>query len=108
MILEFITEELLFRGYLLTKLTFAYGEMKGIIISSIIFGMWHLPISIWLIGFDPVRTFIYIFNMFLLGTIFSFVFQESKSLIPVAIFHALWNTIEYNLFGFANQNGLFF
>ncbi|MFZ1290899.1 MAG: CPBP family intramembrane glutamic endopeptidase [Melioribacteraceae bacterium] len=105
-ILEFITEELLFRGYLLNKLTLIYGEMKGIFISSIVFGLWHLPISIWLIGFDSGRTFIYIFNMFLLGIVLALLFQESKSLIPVVIFHALWNTLEYNFFGFANQTGL--
>jgi uncharacterized protein len=104
-ILEFFTEELLFRGYLLNKLIFNLSEIKGILISSFIFGLWHLPISIWLIGFDPIRTTIYIFNMFLLGSIFASLFLESKSLIPVAIFHALWNTLEYNLFGFANQTG---
>ncbi|MBI1933005.1 MAG: CPBP family intramembrane metalloprotease [Ignavibacteriales bacterium] len=105
-ILEFFTEELLFRGYLLNRLSIRMGEMKGIFISSIIFGLWHLPISIWLIGFDPIRTSIYILNMFLLGSVFSSLFLESRSLIPVAIFHALWNTLEYNLYGFANQTGL--
>lgn len=105
-ILEFFTEELLFRGYLLNRLSIHLGEMKGIFISSIIFGLWHLPISIWLIGFDPIRTSIYILNMFLLGSVFSSLFLESRSLIPVAIFHALWNTLEYNLYGFANQTGL--
>lgn len=106
-LLEFFTEELLFRGYLLNRLSINLGEMKGIFISSIIFGLWHLPISIWLIGFDPIRTSIYIFNMFLLGSIFASLFLESRSLIPVAFFHALWNTLEYNLYGFANQTVLF-
>lgn len=104
-LLEFVTEELMFRGYLLGKLA-TLGEVKGLVLASAIFGMWHLPIAIWGIGGSPVRTLLYVGNMALLGAVLGLLFLESRSLIPVAAFHAVWNTLEYNLFGFMDQQGL--
>jgi membrane protease YdiL (CAAX protease family) len=104
--LEFVTEELMFRGYILGALR-RLGERKAVLISAGIFAIWHLPLAIWEVGFDPARTTIYIANMFLLGMLFGYVYVESNSLIPAALFHALWNGLEYNLFGFANQQMLF-
>ncbi len=104
-LLEFVTEELMFRGYLLGKLV-ALGEMKGLALASAFFGLWHLPIAIWGIGPDPIRTPLYVVNMTLLGAVLSLLFLESRSLIPVAAFHALWNSLEYNLFGFMDQRAL--
>jgi membrane protease YdiL (CAAX protease family) len=104
-VLEFVTEELMFRGYLLGKLA-TLGEMKGLAIASLLFGAWHIPIAVWGIGPDPVRTPLYILNMMLLGMVIGLLFLESRSLIPVAAFHALWNSLEYNLFGFMDQRAL--
>jgi membrane protease YdiL (CAAX protease family) len=105
-LLEFVTEELMFRGYLLGKLR-ALGQLKGLWISSIIFGLWHLPIASWMIGLDPVRTPLHLINMTMLGVVIGLVFLESNSLIPAALFHALWNALEYSLFGFADQQRIF-
>lgn len=104
-VLEFVTEELMFRGYILGKLT-ALGETRGLVIASAFFGLWHLPIAIWGVGLDSVRTPLYLVNMLLLGVVLGLLFLESRSLIPVAAFHALWNSIEYNLFGFMDQRAL--
>jgi membrane protease YdiL (CAAX protease family) len=104
-VLEFVTEELMFRGFLLGKLV-TLGEMKGLGIASILFGAWHIPIAVWGVGPDPVRTPLYIINMMLLGAVLGLLFLESHSLIPVAAFHALWNSLEYNLFGFLDQRAL--
>lgn len=103
--LEFVTEELMFRGYILGKFV-ALGELKGVVLSSLFFGVWHFPIAIWGTGLDPVRTPLYLVNMALLGAAFGLLFVESRSLIPVAAFHALWNSLEYNLFGFMDQRAL--
>ncbi len=104
-LLEFVTEELMFRGYLLGKLA-ARGEIRGLVLASLVFGAWHLPIAIWGAGFDPARTPLYIVNMTLLAAVLGLLFLESRSLIPVAAFHALWNTVEYNLFGFLDQKAI--
>jgi membrane protease YdiL (CAAX protease family) len=104
-LLEFVTEELMFRGYILSKLT-ALGETRGLILASACFGLWHLPITVWGTGLDPMRTPVYLVNMTLLGATLGLLFLESRSLIPVAAFHGLWNSIEYNIFGFMDQKAL--
>jgi uncharacterized protein len=104
-LLEFVTEELMFRGYILGKLV-TLGEFKGLVITSALFGLWHVPIALWGTGPDPIRTPVYLVNMALLGTILGLIFLESRSLIPVAAFHAIWNTLEYNFFGFMDQQAL--
>jgi membrane protease YdiL (CAAX protease family) len=105
-LLEFVTEELMFRGYLLGKLL-PLGELKALGISSMVFCLWHLPIAVWGAGFSTLRAPLYLVNMLLLGASLSLLFMESRSLIPVAAFHALWNSLEYNLFGFMDQQALF-
>ena len=105
-LLEFVTEELMFRGYLLGSLD-ALGDLKGLLLSSATFGLWHLPIAAWMIGLDPVRTPVYLVNMTVLGLIIGLLFLESNSLIPAVLFHALWNALEYSLFGFADQQRMF-
>jgi|WetSurMetagenome_2_1015567.scaffolds.fasta_scaffold111491_1 membrane protease YdiL (CAAX protease family) len=105
-LLEFVTEELMFRGYILGKLAI-FGESKSLIITSGLFCLWHLPIAIWGTGLDPIRTPAYLINMALLGTVLGLLFLESRSLVPVAAFHAIWNSLEYNLFGFMDQQSLF-
>lgn len=101
-LLEFVTEELMFRGYLLGKLL-VLGEGRALLAASGVFGLWHLPIALWGVGFEPVRTTLYLLNMGLLGGVLCLLFLESRSLIPVAAFHGLWNSLEYNLFGFMDQ-----
>jgi len=104
-LLEFVTEELMFRGYLLGKLL-TLGEWRGLALASGVFGLWHLPIAVWGIGLDPLDTPVYLMNMMLLGAVLGLLFMRSRSLIPVAAFHALWNSLEYNLFGFMDQRAL--
>jgi len=89
-----ITEELAFKGYLITRLS-KLGAMKTLLLSSFLFGIWHIPSSILLLGSGIIRTAIYAFNIFLLGILFGYLFLESKSLIPSSIFHGVWNALEY-------------
>jgi len=100
-----ITEELAFRGYLITRLS-KLGRMKALLYSSVLFGIWHIPPSILLLGSGVTRTAIYAVNIFLLGILFSYLFLESGSLIPSSIFHGVWNALEYTLFGYGNSQGV--
>ena len=101
-----ITEELAFRGYLITRLS-KLGRIKALLFSSILFGIWHIPPSIFILGSGILRTAIYTVNIFLLGILFGYLFLESGSLIPSSIFHGLWNALEYTLFGYGNSQGVF-
>lgn len=79
-ILTPISEELLFRGYILDALNRLHGKWPAIIISSIIFGLVH---------FDPFTIGMATIG----GAIYGWIRIRTGSLIPGIIAHAMWNTM---------------
>ena len=79
-ILTPISEELLFRGYILDSINRIHGKWPAILLSSLLFGLVH---------FDP-----YIIGMATIGgVIYGWVRIRTGSLIPGIIAHAMWNTM---------------
>lgn len=77
-----ITEELIFRGYLLSRLDFLFKNTKAaIIVSSIIFGLLHYSYG----------TLLQIIGPFAIGLIFAFQYQKNRNIQIVIICHFLWD-----------------
>lgn len=77
-----VTEELLFRGYLLSRLDFLFKNTKAaIIVSSIIFGLLHYSYGTLLQIIGPV----------VIGLIFAFQYQKNRNIQIVIICHFLWD-----------------
>ncbi|MEI7510822.1 MAG: CPBP family intramembrane glutamic endopeptidase [Candidatus Peregrinibacteria bacterium] len=81
-ILAPLTEELVFRGFLLPSVMEHLGYVWGVVISSAVFALVHLV-------FDPMTLLV----MFLLGVLLSILYIRTKSLWPGIIFHGINNTI---------------
>ena len=79
-ILTPISEELLFRGYILDALNRLHGKWPAIIISSIIFGMVH---------FDPFTMGMATIG----GVIYGWIRMRTGSLVPGIVAHGMWNTM---------------
>jgi len=77
-----VTEEVIFRGYLLPSVMKHLGYVWGVVISSVIFAMVHMV-------FEPMTLLI----MFLLGCMLSVMYIRTKSLWPGIIFHSINNTV---------------
>lgn len=75
-----ICEELLFRGYLQTRLTSRWGGVAGVLIASVVFAAFH---------FDPVH----VLAVFPIGLWMGFVTFRSGSLIPAMIAHFVNNVL---------------
>ncbi|MFZ2054617.1 MAG: type II CAAX endopeptidase family protein [Candidatus Aminicenantales bacterium] len=103
----FISEELGFRGYLMTRLA-GHGGFKALLFSSTLFGVWHIPSSLILLGSGMRGTVIYAVNIFLLGIVFGYLFLASGSLVPSSLCHGVWNALEYGLFGYGKDKNLVF
>ena len=101
-----ITEELGFRGYIINRLIHL-GPFKALLLSSVLFGLWHIPPSLILLGSGVGRCALYVFNIFLLGILLGYLFLASKSLLAPSLFHGVWNALEYTLFGYSNIQGVF-
>ncbi|MGC2354252.1 MAG: CPBP family intramembrane glutamic endopeptidase [Candidatus Udaeobacter sp.] len=89
-------EELGWRGYMLTRLVDA-GWPKPILMSGLIWGLWHVPLilgGIYLVG--PPR-FLAALLWMITATAFSFVFArlrlETGSIWPAITLHSAWNAI---------------
>lgn len=75
-----ISEELLFRGYILDSLNRLHGKWPAIIISSMIFGLVH---------FDPFTIGMATIG----GIIYGWIRIRTGSLIPGIVAHSMWNTM---------------
>jgi len=105
-LINLVTEELIFRGYILNRFR-NLGTRKAVLISSLLFGLWHVPVAILIIKSGWLRAGVYAVNISLLGLVFGWLLVKSKSLIPPCIAHGLWNALEYTFWGMGNQTGVF-
>jgi uncharacterized protein len=74
-----IAEELLFRGYIQTRLTARWGAVWGVLITSVLFAVFHL---------DPLQGVL----AFAMGLFLGAITERSASIIPAMICHAANNT----------------
>ena len=90
-ILPAIAEELLFRGIVYNSFTKKYGPIIGIIISALLFGIYHMN---WLQGI----------NAFFLGLVFGYAYYKTKSIFAPMIMHFLNNAYGVILMIFPSLN----
>ncbi|MEW6455820.1 MAG: CPBP family intramembrane glutamic endopeptidase [Acidobacteriota bacterium] len=103
--LALFTEELAFRGYLIDKLK-SKRILKAIVLSSIVYGLWHLPFGLLNPFLNTLEAIIYSFNVCIRGFLFGYYYTKEFNLIPPALGHGIWDTMDYYLFGPVNGYGL--
>lgn len=107
-IMAMITEEGFFRGWLWASLKRAGKSDTYVLIwTSLAFTAWHLPAISLNTGFDvPANEIpIYLVNATLLGLIWGLLRMVSGSILVPAVCHAVWNGIDYPLYGFGERVG---
>ena len=85
------TEEVVFRGYIFNRLwQKSKNELGSNLISSFIWALIHLPITIlwWKLGL--VEMAFYFVLVFIFGVGSSFVFARSKNIASSVLLHVLW------------------
>lgn len=94
-------EELMFRGALLSILVARYGAARGVVISSLLFAMWHLyP------GQAPIDAGMYAAMTFVLGLGFGILALHQGHIGGAIALHVVWNVIADVEAGFANSVGV--
>ena len=91
-ILQGMGEEALFRGYLLTTLARRTHIWSAIIISSIMFSLFHIG--------NASFSIIAFINIFLFGVFASVFMLKRGSIWAVGAIHTVWNFVQGNVFGF--------
>ena len=107
-IMVMITEEGFFRGWLWASLKRAGKSDKAVLLwTTFAFMAWHISAISLDTGFDlPAREIpIYLINGTILGLIWGIMRMVSGSVLVPAVSHAVWNGIDYPLFGFGEKVG---
>jgi uncharacterized protein len=87
-----ISEELVFRGYIYTRLEKAFGgHWYPNIMSSFLWALVQVPISILWWKFDPMTTVVYLLLAFIFGIGASFIFARTKNIVAPILLHFLWS-----------------
>ena len=103
-----ITEEGFFRGWLWASLKRSGKSDTQILLwTTCAFMLWHLSAVTLDTGFDlPAKEIpIYLINGIILGLIWGIMRMVSGSVLVPAVSHAVWNGIDYPLFGFGEKVG---
>lgn len=92
MLLWNFSEELFFRGYVLTKLEQSTNFWIALLVSSGLFGLYHVNYIISYHGTDPVGYILsYIMFCSMFGIGMGLLYKLTKSVITTTIVHAFWN-----------------
>lgn len=86
-------EEFLWRGAVLTRLRLVVGGPWSIVISSLVFGIWHIGANLRAFGGQPAPAVAYcIFSQATIGVAFALLFVRTHNLLAPAVAHVLLDT----------------
>ena len=103
-----ITEEGFFRGWLWAALKRSgQSDTQVLTWSTLAFTAWHISAITLDTGFDiPADEVpIYLINATLIGGVFGIIRLISGSVIAASLCHAVWNGLDYPLYGFGEEVG---
>ncbi len=85
------SEEVVFRGFVQTRLAARTTKAKGWLFSSLAFSLWHLPVNYLIYG-GLAEAFVgSVVIQFPLGLAFGYIMIKSQNILPSSIFHAFFN-----------------
>lgn len=103
-----ITEEGFFRGWLWAALKRAgQSDTQVLIWTTVAFVAWHVSAITLDAGFSvPLREVpVYLINATLLGLVWGGLRMASGSIVVASVCHAVWNGLDYPLYGFGEKVG---
>ncbi|HYU49360.1 MAG TPA: CPBP family intramembrane glutamic endopeptidase [Candidatus Limnocylindria bacterium] len=87
-------EELLFRGLLQTRLSLLFGSAWAVVVTALLFGLWHLGINTGAAGGDLATGLARcVLVQGTLGLGYSLAFERTRSLVSSSLAHAAFNAI---------------
>lgn len=90
-------EEIVFRGYLMTRLAAKKGKWVAIILSALFYLVFRMS--------NPTTSKLDLINIFLISIVMSLLYWYFDNILVIAIFHAFWNCISGVILGF-NISGI--
>lgn len=86
-----ISEEIVFRGYIFTRLWQALGdEWKANLITTAGWTLIHVPVTIFVNKLDPISAIVYLFLTATFGIGSAFIYARTKNISSSIFLHVLW------------------
>lgn len=85
-----ISEEIVFRGYIFTRIWRTTGELQANLITTCLWTIIHIPIIIFINKLDPVSAAVYLFLTFIFGVGSSYLYARTKNIASPIFLHVLW------------------
>jgi len=86
-----VSEEISFRGYIFNRLWWVLkNEWQANIITSVIWGVIHIPVTVfvWKLNFSAALVYLFLTTVFGVGS--AFIFARTKNVISSVLLHVLW------------------
>ena len=90
-------EELMFRGFLQLRCSIWLGEIKGLVLASVIMAFVHLPQRIFVVGLDPLQAFGSAISLIPISTLMGFFMLRTRNILGPAVLHTIanWASVLY-------------
>jgi membrane protease YdiL (CAAX protease family) len=88
------SEEFVFRGYALPRLSAWLGERAGWVLSAALFAVWRLPLLLILGSPDPAQIAIGLGYSFLFGLILGWIQRKSGHILAPGLYHMVHNWVQ--------------
>jgi len=86
------SEEIVWRGYVQTRLIAYSGTIKGLVAASLLFALWHFPLRYYQFSGVALEAFASALMIFPAPSLlFGFLMLRSQNIIPPAVFHLFWD-----------------
>lgn len=86
-----VSEEVAFRGYLFNRVWQIWkNEWLANLTVSLVWGIIHLPVAVFIWKLDSLALFSYLLVTFLFGVGSSFIFARTKNVFSSILLHVLW------------------
>ena len=87
------SEEVVWRGYVQTRLTAYSGKLAGLVVASLLFAvLWHFPVAYYVETSGVVLEALAWATLRVVpGLLFGYLMSKSQNIIPSSVFHFFWN-----------------
>jgi len=84
-------EEIYFRGFLQLRCQALFGNLKGAVLSTLLFGLYHLPIIVLFEGTIPFVLAVNLLTTLIFGSFQAILMHKSQNVVAPTLFHAFIN-----------------
>lgn len=88
-----VGEELMFRGFLQIRCTLWLGEIRGLILASVIMAFVHLPQRIFVVGLSPLPALVSAASLLPFSFLMGLMMLRTKNILGSSILHTVVNWV---------------